>query len=76
MRSDDKTVSGFKNRIGERLYGTCIRYVRNKATHGMSKKVKKIAIVINEVDGMNNCHRGGITSLIKLMRQIKQKNKN
>ncbi len=39
----------------------------------MSKKVKKIAIVMDEVDGMNNGDKGGITSLIKLIRQKKTK---
>ena len=41
--------------------------------HMMSKKVKKIAIVMDEVDGMNNGDKGGITSLIKLIRQKKTK---
>jgi DNA polymerase III delta prime subunit len=39
----------------------------------MKKKVKKIAIVMDEVDGMNNGDKGGITSLIKLIRQKKTK---
>jgi Cdc6-like AAA superfamily ATPase len=34
---------------------------------------KKIAIVMDEVDGMNNGDKGGITSLIKLIRQKKTK---
>ena len=37
------------------------------------KKVKKIAIVMDEIDGMNNGDKGGITSLIKLIRQKKTK---
>jgi hypothetical protein len=41
----------------------------------MNKKIKKIAIVMDEVDGMNNGDKGGITSLIKLIRQKKTKNK-
>ena len=41
--------------------------------HMMSKKVKKIAIVMDEIDGMNNGDKGGITSLIKLIRQKKTK---
>ena len=39
----------------------------------MNKKVKKIAIVMDEIDGMNNGDKGGITSLIKLIRQKKTK---
>jgi len=39
----------------------------------MSKKRKKIAIVMDEIDGMNNGDKGGITSLIKLIRQKKTK---
>ena len=39
----------------------------------MSKKVKKIAIVMDEIDGMNNGDKGGITALIKLIRQKKTK---
>jgi DNA polymerase III delta prime subunit len=34
---------------------------------------KKIAIIMDEVDGMNNGDKGGITSLIKLIRQKKTK---
>lgn len=37
------------------------------------KKVKKIAIVMDEIDGMNNGDKGGINSLIKLMRPKKTK---
>lgn len=39
----------------------------------MSKTVKKIAFVMDEIDGMNNGDKGGITSLIKLIRQKKTK---
>ena len=39
----------------------------------MSKTRKKIAIVMDEIDGMNNGDKGGITSLIKLIRQKKTK---
>lgn len=39
----------------------------------MSRKTKKIAIVMDEIDGMNNGDKGGITSLIKLIRQKKTK---
>ena len=41
--------------------------------HMMSGKVKKIAIVMDEIDGMNNGDKGGITALIKLIRQKKTK---
>lgn len=37
----------------------------------MNKKVKKIAIVMDEIDGMNNGDKGGINALIKLIRQKK-----
>ena len=37
------------------------------------KKVRKIAIVMDEIDGMNNGDKGGITALIKLIRQKKTK---
>lgn len=39
----------------------------------MQGKVKKIAVVMDEIDGMNNGDKGGITSLIKLIRQKKTK---
>ena len=39
----------------------------------MNRRVKKIAIVMDEIDGMNNGDKGGITSLIKLIRQKKTK---
>ena len=41
--------------------------------HMMSRKPKKIAIIMDEIDGMNNGDKGGITSLIKLIRQKKTK---
>ena len=41
--------------------------------HMMSKRVKKIAIVMDEIDGMNNGDKGGITALIKMIRQKKTK---
>ena len=37
------------------------------------KKVKPIAIVMDEIDGMNNGDKGGINSLIKLIRPKKTK---
>ena len=39
----------------------------------MTKKVKHIAIVMDEIDGMNNGDKGGINALIKLIRQKKTK---
>uniref|UniRef100_A0A6C0I309 AAA+ ATPase domain-containing protein n=1 Tax=viral metagenome TaxID=1070528 RepID=A0A6C0I309_9ZZZZ len=39
----------------------------------MTKKVKPIAIVMDEIDGMNNGDKGGITALIKIIRQKKTK---
>ena len=41
--------------------------------HMMNKKIKKIVIVMDEIDGMNSGDKGGITSLIKLIRQKKTK---
>jgi Cdc6-like AAA superfamily ATPase len=37
------------------------------------KKVKKIVIVMDEIDGMNNGDKGGINTLIKLIRPKKTK---
>ena len=39
----------------------------------MNRKVKKLAIVMDEIDGMNNGDKGGIDALIKLVRQKKTK---
>ena len=39
----------------------------------MGGKPKKIAILMDEIDGMNNGDKGGITALIKLIRQKKTK---
>jgi len=39
----------------------------------MHKRVKKIAIVMDEIDGMNSGDKGGLTALIKLIRQKKTK---
>jgi DNA polymerase III delta prime subunit len=62
--------------------------IRNKAIidtitkHNMSdkniisifnKKIKKIAIIMDEIDGMNNGDKGGINTLIKLIRPKKTK---
>ena len=38
------------------------------------KKIQKIAIVMDEIDGMNNGDKGGINTLIKLIRPKKTKN--
>ena len=40
------------------------------------KKVKRIAIVMDEIDGMNSGDKGGINTLIKLVSEKKLKNKN
>jgi hypothetical protein len=37
------------------------------------KKVKKLAIIMDEIDGMNNGDKGGINTLIKLIRPKKTK---
>lgn len=45
----------------------------------MKRKKKKIAIIMDEIDGMNTGDKGGIDALIKLIRQKKtkkQKNEN
>jgi DNA polymerase III delta prime subunit len=39
----------------------------------MKGKIQKIAIVMDEIDGMNGGDKGGISSLIKLIRQKKTK---
>jgi DNA polymerase III delta prime subunit len=41
--------------------------------HMMNRTKKKIVIVMDEIDGMNKGDKGGITSLIKLIRQKKTK---
>ena len=38
-----------------------------------NKKIRKIAIVMDEIDGMNNGDKGGINALIKLIRPKKTK---
>ena len=37
------------------------------------KKVQRIAIIMDEIDGMNNGDKGGINSLIKIIRPKKQR---
>ena len=39
----------------------------------MYKKRRKMVIVMDEIDGMNSGDKGGITALIKLIRQKKTK---
>ena len=39
----------------------------------LNRKSKKIAIIMDEIDGMNNGDKGGINSLIKLIRPKKTK---
>ena len=41
----------------------------------MTKKEKKIAIIMDEIDGMNSGDKGGINALIKLIRQKNKKAK-
>jgi DNA polymerase III delta prime subunit len=38
-----------------------------------NKKIRRIAIIMDEIDGMNNGDKGGINTLIKLIRQKKTK---
>jgi len=38
-----------------------------------NKKIKKLAIIMDEIDGMNNGDKGGINTLIKLIRPKKTK---
>jgi dephospho-CoA kinase len=52
---------------------TCNNISDRNVLYMMKKEVKKIAIVMDEIDGMNNGDKGGITSLIKLIRQKKTK---
>ena len=39
----------------------------------LNKKIRKIAIIMDEIDGMNNGDKGGINTLIKLIRPKKTK---
>ena len=50
---------------------TCNNISNRNVLDMMNKKVKKIAIVMDEIDGMNNGDKGGINALIKLIRQKK-----
>jgi len=74
------------NKLNYDIIGFDAGDVRNKSAidkitkHNMSdknimnlfyKKSKKIAIVMDEIDGMNSGDKGGINSLIKLMRPKK-----
>ena len=81
-------VTSMLNDIGYDVIKYDAGDIRNKsiietiAKHNMSnrnimsmfdKKVKRIVIVMDEIDGMNNGDKGGITSLIKLVRPKKTK---
>jgi DNA polymerase III delta prime subunit len=52
---------------------TCNNISNRNVLYMMQRKVKKIVIVMDEIDGMNNGDKGGITALIKLIRQKKTK---
>ena len=41
----------------------------------LTKKKRSIAVIMDEIDGMNSGDKGGINSLIKLIRPKKTKNK-
>lgn len=48
----------------------------NNVFHMLHQKTKKIVIVMDEIEGMNNGDRGGINTLIKLIRPKLNKNSN
>uniref|UniRef100_A0A6C0AUQ5 AAA+ ATPase domain-containing protein n=1 Tax=viral metagenome TaxID=1070528 RepID=A0A6C0AUQ5_9ZZZZ len=52
---------------------TCDRIASQNVLQMMEKKRKRIVIVMDEIDGMNNGDKGGIMALIKLIRQKKTK---
>jgi hypothetical protein len=52
---------------------TCNNISNRNVLQMMNRKEKKLVIVMDEIDGMNNGDKGGITSLIKLIRQKKTK---
>ena len=52
---------------------TCDNISNRNVLEMMHGRTKKIAIVMDEIDGMNNGDKGGITQLIKLIRQKKTK---
>lgn len=52
---------------------TCDNISNRNVLELMFRRTKKIAIVMDEIDGMNNGDKGGITQLIKLIRQKKTK---
>ena len=52
---------------------TCNNISNRNVLDMMTKKTKKIAIVMDEIDGMNSGDKGGINALIKLIRQKKTK---
>jgi hypothetical protein len=52
---------------------TCNNISSKSVISLFTKKPKPIAIIMDEIDGMNNGDKGGINSLIKLIRQKKTK---
>lgn len=52
---------------------TCNNISNRNVLDMMTKTTKKIAIVMDEIDGMNSGDKGGINALIKLIRQKKTK---
>lgn len=52
---------------------TCDRIASQNVLQMMERKKKRIVIVMDEIDGMNNGDKGGIMALIKLIRQKKTK---
>ena len=51
----------------------CQNVLQMMSAKSSGTKPKKIAILMDEIDGMNNGDKGGITALIKLIRQKKTK---
>jgi DNA polymerase III delta prime subunit len=52
---------------------TCNNISNKNVLHMMKGEVKKIAIVMDEIDGMNCGDKGGLSALVKLIRQKKTK---
>lgn len=52
---------------------TCNRIASQNVLQMMAKKKKRIVIVMDEIDGMNNGDKGGIVALTKLIRPKKTK---
>ena len=53
----------------------CNNVSNKNVLHMFMKTTKKIAIIMDEIEGMNSGDKGGIAALIKLVRQ-KRKNRN